>query len=131
MPSQAVSSWSLALLLGALASALVAGAFLGLPPAALLIILPVTIGHALLLGLPAAIYCRHRRWTHVLTAIAGGFLVGATPMGLYAVGWYVFKGSVTESTLLSSLRAAGIGGLLGAPGGLAFWLTLRAFGQFR
>ena len=131
MPSPPVAFWALALLLGALASALVAGAFWGLPPAALAVTLPVTIGHALLLGLPAAIYCRHRRWTHVFAAIAGGFLVGATPMGLYAVGWYVFKGSVTGSTLVSSLRAAGIGGLLGAPGGLAFWLTLRAFGQFR
>ncbi len=27
-------------------------------------------------GLPAAIYCQHRRWTHVFAAIAGGFLVG-------------------------------------------------------
>jgi hypothetical protein len=131
MPSPPVASWALALLLAALASALVAGAFWGLPPSAMVFTLPVAIGHALLLGLPAAIYCQHRRWTHVFAAIAGGFLVGATPMGLYAVGWYVFKGAVTGSTLLSSLRAAGIGGLLGAPGGLAFWLTLRAFGQFR
>jgi hypothetical protein len=126
-----VGSWGLALVLGALASALAGCAFLAAKPEALVIILPLTIGHALLLGLPAAVYCLHRRWTHVLVALAGGFLVGAAPVGVYAVGWNVLKGTAAEPALLSSLRAAGSGGLLGVPGGLAFWLTLRAFGQFR
>jgi hypothetical protein len=124
-------AWALALLFGALASALAAGVFWGLKPAALVITLPFTIGHALLLGLPVAAYCRHRRWTHVIVAIASGFLVGATPMGLYAVGWTMVNGVATGSAWVSCLRAAGTGGLLGAPGGLAFWLTLGAFGQFR
>ena len=102
--------WGLALLVGALA---------------------ITVGHAVLFGLPAALYCRRRGWTRVPGAITGGFLVGAAPIGVLLVGSTVLDGTLTASNLMKCAEVAGTGGALGVPGGLAFWLTLRAFGEFR
>ena len=124
-------AWALALLVGALASALAAGAFWGLGLPGRRTGLAIAVGHAVLLGLPAALYFRRRRWTHVLAAIAGGFVIGAVPIGLYLAGATLVDGKPTVADLLTCLRIAGIGGAFGAPGGLAFWLTLRAFGLFR
>jgi hypothetical protein len=118
--------------LAAVASTLAAGAFGGLSSLLNLITaLVIAFGHSVLVGLPAALYWRHRRWTHVLSAIGGGFLVGATPIGILLVGSNLLSSLPIISDLLTCLEIAGIGGLLGAPGGLAFWLTLRAFGEFR
>ena len=126
------AAWALALLLAALASALAAGAFWGLSLIGLAVTLLVTIGHAVLFGLPVALYFRRRGWMHRLpAAIAGGVLVGAIPIGVLTAGSLVLNGMVTASNLKKCLEIAGIGGALGAPGGLAFWLTLRAFGKFR
>jgi len=124
--------WGLALLTAALASALAAGAVWGVSLIGLIYItLPITVGHAVLLGLPTALYFRHRGWTHVLAAIAGGFLVGAIPIGVLTVGSIVVGGMASPSKLMKGLEVVGTVGGLGAPGGLAFWLTLRAAGQFR
>ena len=123
--------WALALLVGGFASALAAGAAWGLSLTALIFSLPVTIGHALIFGLPAALYFRRRSWTHALAAMAGGFVVGAVPIGLLSVYSTLFYGPTTARTLLANLQIVGMCGALGVPGGLAFWLTLRAFGEFR
>jgi hypothetical protein len=93
--------------------------------------LPVTLGHALIFGLPAALYFRRRGWRHVLAAMACGFAVGAVPIGLLFVYATLFEGPATARKLLACLEIASTGGALGIPGGLAFWLTLRAFGEFR
>jgi hypothetical protein len=93
--------------------------------------LPVTLGHALIVGLPAALYFRRRGWRHVLAAMAGGFVVGAVPIGLLLVWATLFDGPATTRTLLACLEIAATAGGLGIPGALAFWLTLRAFGEFR
>ncbi len=123
--------WVLALLVGAVASALAAGAVWGLSLIGLMFSLPVTLGHALIVGLPAALYFRRRGWRHVLAAMAGGFVVGAVPIGLLLVWAALFDGPATTRTLLACLEIAGTAGGLGIPGGLAFWLTLKAFGEFR
>jgi hypothetical protein len=123
--------WALALVVGAFASALAAGAVWGLSPLGLIFTLPVTLGHALIFGLPAALFFRRRGWTHALAAMAGGFVVGAAPLGLLFLYGALFDGPTTARTLLASFQVAGTGGALGVPGGLAFWLTLRAFGEFR
>ena len=124
--------WALALLLGAFASALAAGAVWGgLSVMGLIFTLPVTLGHALIFGLPAALYFRRRGWTHVLAAMTGGFMVGAVPIGLLLVYGTLFDGPATARKLQACLEIAGTGGALGVPAGLAFWLTLRAFGEFR
>jgi hypothetical protein len=127
----AVWALALALVAGAFASALAAGAVFGLSLMGLGFTLSVTLGHAVLFGLPTALYFRRRRWTHVLAAVAGGFVVGALPIGLFLAGSTLFDGSMSARRLLQCLEIAGTGGALGAPGGLAFWLTLRAFGKFR
>jgi hypothetical protein len=81
--------------------------------------------------LPAALYFRRRSWTHALAAMAGGFVVGAVPVGLIFVYATLVDGPTTARTLLACLQIAGMAGALGIPGGLASWLTLRAFGEFR
>lgn len=117
---------------GALASALAAGAVWGLSLLGLFFLaVPVTLGHAVFLGLPAALYFRRRGWMHVLAAVVGGFLIGALPIGLLLVGLTLSGDTPTTRGLLASLEIAGTAGALGAPGGLAFWFTLRAFGEFR
>ncbi|HZX87919.1 MAG TPA: hypothetical protein VFF19_30375 [Reyranella sp.] len=67
----------------------------------------------------------------MLAAMAGGFVIGAVPIGLFLVYGTLFDGPTTARTLLACLQIAGMAGALGIPGGLAFWLTLRAFGEFR
>lgn len=93
--------------------------------------LPVTLGHALIVGLPAALYFRRRGWKHVLAAMAAGFVVGAVPIGLLLAYGTLFDGPTTARKLLACLEIAAMAGALGIPGGLAFWLTLRTFGEFR
>ena len=63
--------------------------------------------------------------------MAGGFVVGAVPIGLLFAYGTLFDGPTTARKLLACLEISGMGGALGTPGGLAFWLTLRAFGEFR
>src|SRR5437867_459384 len=74
--------WNGALLLGALVPASLAAAL-----AQTVTVLPVafviTMGHATILGLPAALVYRAARWTHLGAAIAGGFIIGMIPGGIH------------------------------------------------
>src|SRR6266700_663011 len=76
--------WIAAVLLGALAPALVVAGL-----SANLMLLPlafaVTLGHSVVLGLPAALFCRAKRWTRFSAAIVGALLIGAIPVGIF--GW--------------------------------------------
>ncbi len=77
-----VVPWIGALLMGAGAPALLVAFALGsaevFPPAA-----AITLGHAVILGLPVALFYRRRQWRSPAYALAGGFLIGALPAGLY------------------------------------------------
>ena len=136
-----LSAWLAALLLGALApAALFAG--LGHNVRVLPIAFAVTLGHAVLLGLPAAFLFRYEQWTSLIGAMAAGFLIGASPIG--TLDWPMQPGSgfnassdgvptivdgmPTWAGWLEYLELAGGFGLLGALGALAFWLTLKAGG---
>src|SRR5262245_60492321 len=76
-----ILSWVAAVLLGALIPAVIGLIFMGgtrgLPAA-----FAIAFGHALLLGLPAALLYRAMRWTRLSGAVAGGFLIGAAPAAL-------------------------------------------------
>jgi hypothetical protein len=78
-----VFSWIAAVLWGALVPALI---FAGVSRNILVLTLAfyVTLAHAAILGLPAAIY-RAKQWTGIGTTIAGGFLIGALPIGVLRV----------------------------------------------
>lgn len=114
--------WVFAFLLGAFVPTLIVVGLLG--PVGLLTF-PLAVGHAVLLGLPVALFYRHRRWTNPLAAIAGGFLIGALPMGVFRVL------ANPQSSLLAYLEFAASSGLLGATGAMTFWLILKWAGALR
>ncbi|MGO1078682.1 hypothetical protein [Inquilinus sp. CA228] len=134
-------AWVGAILLGALVPAALISMTLGGPGhlALSLFAFVVTLGHALILGLPIALLYRAKRWHRPDLSIATGFLIGAIPMGVLIWPLKHSPGSSTRvngvlvsvdgiPTLagwLEFLRILGIFGALGAAGALAFWLMLR------
>lgn len=78
----------------------------------------VATGHALIIGLPIALVCNQRGWITALNTIAGGFFIGAIPVGLLMAPDF-FRSSG------GALLIAFVFGAFGAVGGAAFWLTLR------
>ena len=134
--------WVGAILFGALAPALLVGSlWLQVLPLAFMI----TLGHAVILGLPVALIYTAMRWTRLSTAIAGGFLIGAIPGGLSF--WPVslslrttesiqgvptiVNGIPTLAGWIRYLELLGILGGLGAIGSIAFWLVLRWTGALQ
>lgn len=134
-------AWIGAILLGALIPAALVSLTLGGPGhlALSLFAFVVTLGHALILGLPLGLLYRAKRWHRPDLAIATGFLIGAIPMGVLI--WPVqhrpgsstrvngvlvsVDGIPTLAGWLDFLRLLGIFGALGAAGALTFWLVLR------
>lgn len=129
--------WITALLLSALAPALIMAGF-----SASLRILPIafgiSLGHAIVLGVPVALWFRAKQWKRPSAALLGAALIGAIPVGLFAwpinpstksasVGGVttIIDGVPTLAGWLNYLQLLGMFGILGAAGGLAFWLTLR------
>jgi hypothetical protein len=88
-------------------------------------VFPVTLANAIFLGLPVAIICRARRWTHWSVAIVGGFLIGVVPVGLF--GLWANDGRLNG--LVGAVPLIGFAGGFGASGALAFWLTLKLCGE--
>lgn len=137
-----VVAWLAAVVLGALApAALVALADWRL----FLTVAAVTLGHAVILGLPTALLYRRLKWASPEKTLAGGFLIGAIPVGIYL--WPVdptsrvnaWSGSVqttidgmpTGAGWVEYLQLLGGFGCLGMIGALAFWLTLKLSGQLK
>ena len=91
--------------------------------------LEVTGAHALLLGVPAALIYRQQGWRHPVATVAGGFLIGALPIGsVIALG---AEKSTSLRWLLSVLEVVAACGGLGALGAAAFWLVLKISGTLR
>ena len=129
--------WIAAFLLSALAPALiVAGG------SASLKILPlafgIALGHAIVPGVPVALWFRARQWKRLSAVLLGAALIGAIPVGLFAwpinpatksasVGGVttIIDGVPTLAGWLNYLKLMGIFGGFGVVGGLVFWLTLR------
>lgn len=82
---------------------------------ALLFAFVVTLGHALILGLPVALLYHAKRWHQPGLAVATGFLIGGVPIGV--LGWIAGG----PGYLLAFVLFGG----LGAAGALTFWLVLR------
>ena len=136
--------WIVAVLLGAtVPAALVtfaldsAGFF---PPAVAL-----TLSHAVILGLPLALLYRRLQWRSLAFALAGGFLVGVLPIGVYlwpldaSIGGNAWTGATqtllngvpTWAGWIEYLQILGGFGCLGALGAVAFWATLKVTGELR
>lgn len=136
--------WIVAVLLGAaVPAALVAVALDSagfFPPA-----MALTLGHAVILGLPLALLYRRLQWRSPAFALAGGFLIGALPIGVYlwpldaSVGsnaWTdatqtLIDGVPTRAGWIEYLQMLGGFGCLGAIGALAFWAALKVSGELR
>jgi hypothetical protein len=100
---------------------------------ALALAFAVTLAHAIGLGVPAALFYRYRRWTGLIATLAGGFLVGAAPVGLLICALFVggattFDELPPSSDIAGSLLIVGTAGVLGALGAAVFWLVLKASG---
>jgi hypothetical protein len=117
--------WIAAVLLGALVSAVIVAGLSGdiryLPAA-----FAITLGHAIIFGLPVALFFRAKRWTRLSAVLAAAFLVGAIPLGLPLS--FGGRPATGLADWLDKLGPAGAFGLLGATGGFVFWLALRSCG---
>jgi len=88
------------------------------------IVLPFTLGFAVVLGVPAALLCRARGWTHWIVAALGGVLIGL--IGAALIMW-LFQSAQLAWRELAEIAAAGaVAGIVGA---LVFWATLRLCGE--
>jgi hypothetical protein len=139
-----IAKWIAATLLGAIVPAVLVAVALGsvgiFAPA-----FALTLGHAVVLGLPAALLYRRLNWRSPAYALAGGLVIGAVPAGLYfwpvdpRHGTNAWSG--TTQTLLDGvptwagwveyLQMLGGFGCLGALGAVVFWVTLKITGELR
>jgi hypothetical protein len=136
--------WIGAVFFGALIPALVVTVLLAdftLFPVAFII----TLGHAIVFGLPVALLYRELRWTRLSAALAGGFLIGAIPFSIFE--WPIrpnpgervwingvitsINGIPTASGWLGYLAFVAVAGGFGAVGGLVFWLTFWSSGALK
>lgn len=84
---------------------------------------PAALTLAVIVGLPVALFCLARRWTHWIVAMFGGFLMGL--IITYLMMWLFDQFPAISDPLSDCLS----GGLLGLSGALAFWSTLKLFGE--
>ncbi|MEW6641397.1 MAG: hypothetical protein AB1586_12900 [Pseudomonadota bacterium] len=85
---------------------------------------PITLGFAVVLGLPVALFCRRKRWTHWSVAVVVGVLIGL--IGALMIIWLLQSALLTSRELALIAAVGGASGVLGA---LAFWATLKLFGE--
>ena len=107
--------WGGALLLGALVPA---GAFAALQ-----------MNLRIFLGVPATLLYRRQGWDQPLAAVAGGFVIGALPIGSILV--LVGDRPSSLRWLLNNFEILGACGGLGALGAAVYWVTLKIGGALR
>jgi hypothetical protein len=102
----------------------------------------LTLGHAIVLGLPVFLFFRAKRWVNPFSSTGVGFVVGAVPGGVLT--WPLrpgIRGSASIDGVLTQIdgipTVAGwlkygefliLLGAFGALAGLVFWLTLKLTG---
>jgi hypothetical protein len=141
MTRQYLASCVAAFLFAALTPALILAGLAGsiqLAPIAFF----VSLGHAILLGLPLFLILRSTRWINAISSTVGGFIVGVIPGAFLSWPWS--PGSATSvsirgvPTIVDGIpTAAGWAqyveisfylGCFGAVGGFVFWLVLKLCG---
>ena len=105
-----------------------------------LVALMITSAHAVLLGLPLFLLLQMRGWVNVISAVAGGFLIGVLPVAAFTwplrypelqtsawagnYGQTMVDGVPTLAGWQQYFDAALFFGGFGASAGLAFWAYL-------
>ncbi len=113
--------WIAAVLLGAVVPALCYGAVM--PNWRFLqLAFIVTLAHAIILGLPVALFYRAKRWTRLSGVVLGALLIGVIPITFISL---LPPPARSWDGYFSSLAVCAV---LGAIGGFAFWLTLKSCG---
>jgi hypothetical protein len=139
MRFQQVMGCVAAFLFAAIAPAILMGV---LVPPYIPVVFLNALQHALVVGLPIFLICWWMRWVNAITCVLVGFLVGAAsgvlpywpsvqPKGGHVSVRgvpLVVDGVPTAAAWQDFLQTLGFLGLLGATGGIAFWLVLRASG---
>jgi hypothetical protein len=143
---QRVFSTATAIVFSALAPAALMTAIWSDPKLAPLVFvftLVIALSHAVLLGLPIFLIFQSRGWIGITACVVLGFAIGAVPGGIltFPVSDFALYGSAWAGgtpTAISGLSTAAIWvsyikpvmylGLLGAFGGLVFWVVLMSSG---
>ena len=137
-----IAGTATAVLFAALAPALVMAALwhtAEIAPLAFVFTFAVALAHAVVLGLPLFLVFRSKGWINVMTCVVFGFAVGAVPDGVLTWPMHHAESYMSASvdgvpTIINGVIAAAgsVGyvkpviycGMLGALGGLAFWIAL-------
>jgi hypothetical protein len=110
-------------------------------PVVFVFTLVIALSHAVLLGLPIFAIFQSRGWIGITACVVLGFAIGAVPAGiltfpvsgfaLYASAWASSTPTATYGLSTAAIWASYIKpliylGLLGAFGGLVFWIVLSS-----
>jgi hypothetical protein len=143
---QRVFSTATAIVFSALAPAALMTAIWSDPKLAPLVFvftLVIALSHAVLLGLPIFLIFQPRGWIGITAYVVFGFAIGAVPGGiltfpvsdfaLYGGAWAggtptAISGLSTSAIWVSYIKSVMYLGLLGAFGGLVFWVVLMSSG---
>jgi hypothetical protein len=143
---QSVFSTATAFVFSALAPAAVMTAIWSDPrvaPMVFVFTLVIALSHAVLLGLPIFSILQSRGWIGITACVVLGFAIGAVPAGIltfpvsgfarYASAWAggtptASNGLNTAAIWVSYIKPLMYLGLLGALGGLIFWVVLMSAG---
>jgi hypothetical protein len=143
---QRVSNTATAFVFSGLAPAMLMTAIWSDPrvaPMMFVFTLVIALSHAVLLGLPIFLIFQSRGWIGITACVALGFAIGAVPAGIltfpvsgfarYASAWAggtptASNGLNTAAIWVSYIKPLMYLGLLGALGGLIFWVVLMSSG---
>src|ERR1700710_389909 len=131
--------WICGFLFGALAPAVIVTWFMGITffPFAF----AITLGHAIILGLPVVLLYRAKQWKRLDATLAASFLIGAIPAGMAT--WPTDSSPATKTSIpgipdisavegwIGYFEGLAFFGGFGAVGGLVFWITLQRFGVLK
>jgi hypothetical protein len=131
--------WICAFLFGALAPAVIVACLFDF--AFFPIAFAITLGHAIILGLPVALLYRAKQWRRLDATLAASFLIGAIPAGIAT--WPTDSSPATKTSIAGIPDISAVEGWIGyfeglaffggfgAVGGLVFWITLQRFGVLK
>jgi hypothetical protein len=90
-----------------------------------LFVFAVAVAHASVLGIPAYLFLRWRKWANVFTSVAGGFAAACLPVALLL---FPGDGRFVGSSAWSGGVQTSVNGVPTAQGWQSYWDTVLLFG---